>query len=254
MRTPIIAGNWKMHKSPGDAVMFVSGLRTALKDWNGVEVVVAPPFVALVPVSEALKGSKIGVAAQNVHWETAGAYTGEVSPPMLKDAGCRYVIIGHSERRTMFGETDQTVNKKVKAALKAGLKPILCIGERLEETEAGKTEEVVTRQIKGALAGVNYSESLVIAYEPVWAIGTGKAATGAQANDTIKLIRSTLAALYGKEPSQSIRIQYGGSVTATNIGEFASQPEIDGALVGGASLKAAEFLSIVEQTANAKRK
>jgi triosephosphate isomerase len=252
VRLPIIAGNWKMNTNIDQAVELAQEMRDRLDKIGGVEKVLCPPFVSLSAVGKVISGSSIKLGAQNMHFEEKGAYTGEVSPLMLAGL-CEYVILGHSERRQYFGESDEIVNRKVKAALKAGLKPILCVGERLEENEAGKTEEVVTRQIKGALAGVDFSKSLVVAYEPVWAIGTGKAASGKQANDTIKLIRSTLAALYGKESSQSIRIQYGGSVTAANIGEFISQPEIDGALVGGASLKAGEFLSIVEQTANAKR-
>jgi triosephosphate isomerase len=252
VRLPIVAGNWKMNTNIDQAVEIAQEMRGRLDKLEGVEKVLCPPFVSLSAVRKVISGSSIKLGAQNMHFEEKGAYTGEVSSLMLAGL-CEYVILGHSERRRYFGESDEIVNKKVKAALKAGLKPILCVGERLEENEAGKTEEVVTRQIKGALAGVDYSESLVIAYEPVWAIGTGKAASGAQANDTIKLIRSALAKLYGGESAQNICIQYGGSVTAANIGEFTSQPEIDGALVGGASLKAAEFLRIVDQTANAKR-
>ncbi len=187
-----------------------------------------------------------------MHFEEKGAYTGEVSPLMLAGL-CEYVILGHSERRQYFGETDEIVNKKVKAALKFGLKPILCVGERLEENEAGKAEEVVTRQVKGALVGMASPQGLVIAYEPIWAIGTGKAATAKQANTTIGLIRRIVAQLYGEPFAQAMRIQYGGSVNKANVTEFLSQPEIDGALVGGASLQAAEFVSIVEQTANIKR-
>jgi triosephosphate isomerase len=252
MRLPIIAGNWKMNTNIDQAVELAQEMRDRLDKIGGAEKVLCPPFVSLSAVGKVISGSSIKLGAQNMHFEEKGAYTGEVSPLMLAGL-CEYVILGHSERRQYFGESDEIVNKKVKAALKAGLKPILCVGERLEENETGKTEEVVTRQIRGALAAFDSSKSLVVAYEPVWAIGTGKAASGKQANDTIKLIRSTLAVLYGKESAQNIRIQYGGSVTAANIGEFISQPEIDGALVGGASLKAGDFLSIVEQTANAKR-
>jgi triosephosphate isomerase len=252
MRLPIVAGNWKMNTTIDQAVELARGMRGGLDKIEGIEKVLCPPFVSLSAVGKVISGSSIKLGAQNMYFEEKGAYTGEVSPLMLVSL-CEYVILGHSERRQYFGESDEIVNKKVKAALKAGLKPILCVGECLEENEAGKTQEVVTRQIRGALAGIGYSESLVIAYEPVWAIGTGKAASGAQANDTIKLIRSALAKLYGGGSAQNVRIQYGGSVTAANIGEFTSQPEIDGALVGGASLKAAEFLRIVEQAADAKR-
>jgi len=237
-----------MHKSPADAVMFVSGLRAALKDWNGVEVVVAPPFVALVPVSEALKGSKIGVAAQNVHWETAGAYTGEVSPPMLKDAGCRYVIIGHSERRTMFGETDQTVNKKVKASLKHGLRVIACVGESLDEREQGNTFDVIKRQISEGLEAVDTygDDRLVVAYEPVWAIGTGRTASPEQAQEVHAFIRGLLQEMFGQAKADAIRIQYGGSVKADNVDSLMAQDDIDGALVGGASLELEPFTRIVK--------
>ncbi|MBM4463429.1 MAG: triose-phosphate isomerase [Chloroflexi bacterium] len=252
MRLPVVAGNWKMNTNIDQAIELAQEMRDRLDKVRGVEKVLCPPFVSLSAVGKVISGSSIKLGAQNMYFEEKGAYTGEVSPLMLAGL-CEYVILGHSERRQYFGENDEIVNEKVKAALKAGLKPILCVGERLEENEAGRTEEVVTSQTRGALAGVGFSESLVVAYEPVWAIGTGKAASGKQANDTIRLIRSTLGKLYGKASSQSIRIQYGGSVTAANIGEFISQPDIDGALVGGASLKAGEFLSIVEQTANAKR-
>jgi len=187
-----------------------------------------------------------------MHFEERGAYTGEISPSMLKEL-CDFVILGHSERRQHFNETDQIVNEKMRAALKAGLTPILCVGERTEEKDGGKTEEVVTRQVRGALEGTQSPEGLVIAYEPVWAIGTGRAATGEGANATIAIIRNTVAQLYGEGIAQGIRILYGGSVTASNIGEFMAQPEIDGALVGGASLKAGEFVSIVEQSAAIKR-
>ena len=187
-----------------------------------------------------------------MYFEEKGAYTGEVSPLMLAGL-CEYVILGHSERRQYFGETDEIVNKKIKAALKIGLKPVLCVGEKLEENEAGKTEEVITRQVKGELDGVPASDGLVIAYEPIWAIGTGKAATAEQANTTIGLIRRTVSQLYGEQFAQAMRIQYGGSATSANIVELMSQPEIDGALVGGASLKAGEFLSMVEKAASASR-
>jgi len=252
MRLPIIAGNWKMNTTVEQAIELVQEMRGRLDKVEGVEKVLCPPFISLSAVGELIGSSSIRLGAQNLYFEEKGAYTGEVSPLMLVGL-CEYVILGHSERRHYFVETDEMVNLKVKAALKVGLKPILCVGERLEENEAGKTEEVVTRQVKGALAGIAPSEGLVVAYEPVWAIGSGKAATEEQANTTIGLIRHILSQLYGEQFSQAIRIQYGGSVTSANIAEFVAQPEIDGALVGGASLIATEFLGIVEQTAKAKR-
>jgi len=252
MRLPIIAGNWKMNTNIEQAVELVQEMKDTLDGIESVEKVLCPPFVSLSAVSGLIAGSSIKLGAQNLYFEEKGAYTGEVSPLMLAGL-CQYVIIGHSERRQYFGETDEMVNRKVKAALKAGLKPILCVGERLEENEAGKTEEVVTRQAKGALVGIDSPHELVVAYEPVWAIGTGKAATGDQANATIGLIRHVISQLYGEQFAQNLRLQYGGSVTSANIAEFICQREIDGALVGGASLKAAEFLSIVEQTAATKK-
>ena len=251
MRLPIIAGNWKMNTTVSEAVALVKAMKDRLDAISGVEKVLCPPFVSLVPVLELIRDSSIKLGAQNMYYEEKGAYTGEVSPLMIADL-CEYVILGHSERRQYFGETDEVVNKKVKAALIAGLKPIVCVGERLEENEAGKTEEVVTRQVRGAFSGIDSVPNVVIAYEPVWAIGTGKAATAAQANSTIGIIRSTIAELYGNKAAQEMRVQYGGSVTSQNIGEFIKEGEIDGALVGGASLKAEEFLGIVEQTAKAK--
>lgn len=252
MRLPIIAGNWKMNTTVDEAVALVRDMLGGLDDIGGVEKVVCPPFVSLAEVKPVLDKSSVKLGAQNLHFEEKGAYTGEVSPVMLAHM-CEYVIVGHSERRQYFGETDEIVNRKVKAALKFNLKPIMCVGETLAENEAGKTEEVVTRQVKKGLAGVDKADGLVIAYEPIWAIGTGKAATGKQANTTIGLIRRTVRELYGEDVAQGLRIQYGGSVTGANIVEFISQPEIDGGLVGGASLKAADFVSIVEQTAKTKR-
>ena len=252
MRLPIIAGNWKMNTNIEEAVKLVQEMKDRLDKVEGVEKVLCPPFVSLAPLRALLTGSSIGLGAQNMYSEEKGAYTGEVSPVMLIGL-CQYVIIGHSERRQYFAETDEIVNKKLQVALRFGLKPIVCVGERLEENEAGKTEEVVTRQVKGALAGIDAPQDLVIAYEPIWAIGTGRAATEDQANETIGLIRQVVARLYANEFAQNLRIQYGGSVTSTNIAGLMSQPEIDGALVGGASLKATEFLSIVEQSANATR-
>jgi len=249
MRLPIIAGNWKMNTTVEEAIKLVKDMQDGLDKSKGVESLLCPPFVSLTEVSKLISGSSIKLGAQNLYFEEKGAYTGEISPLMLAGL-CEYVILGHSERRQYFGETDEIVNKKIKAALKAGLKPILCVGEKLEENEAGKTEEVITRQVKGGLDGVAASEGLVIAYEPIWAIGTGKAATAEQANTTIGLIRRTVSQLYGEQFAQAMRIQYGGSATSANIVELMSQPEIDGALVGGASLKATEFLSMVEKTAN----
>ena len=252
MRLPIIAGNWKMNTTVDEAVALVRDMLGGLEDIGGVEKVVCPPFVSLAEVKPVLEKSSVKLGAQNLHFEEKGAYTGEVSPVMLAHM-CEYVIVGHSERRQYFGETDEIVNRKVKAALKFNLKPIMCVGETLGENEAGKTEEVVTRQVKKGLAGIDKAVGLVIAYEPIWAIGTGKAATGKQANATIGLIRRTVGELYGADVAQGLRIQYGGSVTGANIVEFISQPEIDGGLVGGASLKAVDFVSIVEQTAKTKR-
>lgn len=247
MRVPMIAGNWKMNTTVSEAVELVSEMRHELDEIDNIDKVICPPFISLAVVGELIKGTSIKLGAQNMYFEEKGAYTGEISPLMLADL-CELVIIGHSERRQYFNETGEMVNKKILAALGVGLKPILCIGERLEENEAGRTEEVVTGQLRSALAGVNRPNDLIIAYEPVWAIGTGKAATGKQANETIGFIRRNLAELYGKEMAQEVRILYGGSVTAANTGEFINQPEIDGALVGGASLKASEFLSIIRQT------
>ncbi|MBI2908706.1 MAG: triose-phosphate isomerase [Chloroflexi bacterium] len=252
MRIPIIAGNWKMNTTVSEAADLVRAMQAQLAALTGVERVLCPPFVSLTTVGQIIRGSAVKLGAQNMHYEEKGAYTGEVSPLMLGGL-CEYVILGHSERRQYFGETDELVNRKVKAALKAGLKPIVCVGERLDENEAGKTEEVIVREVRGGLSGVEAPTSLVIAYEPIWAIGTGKAATGPQANATISLIRRTVAQLYGDGFAEGLRVQYGGSVTAANIAEFISQPHIDGALVGGASLKAAEFVSIVEQTARIKK-
>ncbi len=252
MRIPMIAGNWKMNTTLAEASALVMEMKEGLEHIAGVEKVLCPPFLSLSLVKELLQGSSIKVGAQNMYFEEQGAYTGEISPLMLCGI-CEYVILGHSERRQYFGETDEVVNRKVKAALAAGLTPILCVGERFEEKEAERTEEVVTRQVTGALQGIESLNGMVIAYEPIWAIGTGRAATGKGANATIGIIRETVAQLYSKGIAQGIRILYGGSVTAANIAEFIGQHEIDGALVGGASLKAKEFLTIVEQTAAIKK-
>jgi triosephosphate isomerase len=252
MRTPFIAGNWKMNATLAEASALVGEMREGLDRIEGVDKVLCPPFISLAMIAELLRGTSIKIGAQNMHFEEKGAYTGEVSPLMLVDL-CQFVILGHSERRQYSGETDQIVNRKVRVALKAGLIPILCLGERLEEKEAGKTEEVVTRQVKGALDGIKSPGELVIAYEPIWAIGTGMAATPLESNDTIGLLRRTVAELNGKEVAQGMRILYGGSVTASNISGFMEQSEIDGALVGRASLKAQEFVDIVEQSAAIKK-
>jgi triosephosphate isomerase len=252
MRIPFIAGNWKMNTTATEAERLVLEMLEKLDRIEGVEKVLCPPFVSLVGISMMLQGSSVKLGAQNMYFEAKGAYTGEISPLMLREL-CEFVILGHSERRWYFKETDEIVNKKVKAALANKLKPILCVGERLEENEAGKTEEVVNRQVMGALNDIESVRDLVIAYEPVWAIGTGKAASGAQAAATIQFIRDVVAKLWNKGIAQDLRILYGGSVTSANIAEFISHPEIDGALVGGASLKAEEFVSIVEQTAEIKK-
>ena len=251
MRLPLIAGNWKMNTTVNEAMKLVREMRPRLDEIGGVEKVICPPFVSLVAVKELINASSIKLGAQNLHFEEKGAYTGEISSLMLAEL-CEFVIIGHSERRQYFHETDEVVNKKIRAALKVGLKPILCVGERLEENEAGRTEEIVSRQLSGSLSGMKELNGLVIAYEPVWAIGTGRAATGRQANDTIGFIRHNISELYGKKVAENLRILYGGSITAENIAEFIRQPEIDGALVGGASLKADQFISIVKQTSEVK--
>ena len=254
MRTPIIAGNWKMNKTVAEAIELVRELRRLVLDVEKVEMVVCPPFVALAAVADALSGSKIEVGAQNMHWEAKGAFTGEISAAMLKGL-CQYVIIGHSERLQYFGEIDATVNKRVKAALAQDLTPIVCVGEVLSQYEAGETGAVVSGQIKNGLAGLTVEQagSIVIAYEPVWAIGTGKAATGAGANSVVALsIRGPLSEMFGEKVAQAVRVQYGGSVTPANIVEFMSMPDLDGALVGGASLKAADFAEIIKGTAKAK--
>jgi len=251
MRIPFVAGNWKMNTTATEAERLVLEMLDKLDRIKGVEKVLCPPFVSLVAVNMMLHSSSIKLGGQNMYFETKGAYTGEISPVMLSEL-CEFVILGHSERRGYFGETDEIVNKKVKTALANELKPILCVGERLAENETGKTEEVINRQVTAALNGIEPVRDLAIAYEPVWAIGTGKAASSAQAAATIQSIRDVVAKLWNKSIAQDLRILYGGSVTSANIAEFISHPEIDGALVGGASLKAEEFVSIVEQTAEIK--
>ncbi|MDH4067700.1 MAG: triose-phosphate isomerase [Dehalococcoidia bacterium] len=253
MRIPMIAGNWKMNTTATEAERLVLEMLERLDRIEGVEKVLCPPFVSLVAISMMLQNSSIQLGAQNMYFEAKGAYTGEISPLMLSEL-CEFVILGHSERRWYFGETDEIVNKKVGAALTNKLKPILCVGERLEENEAGKTDEVVNRQVRAGLKDIEPVREFVIAYEPVWAIGTGKAASGKQAAVTIEFIRDVVGKLWNRSTAQDLRILYGGSVTSANIVEFLSRPEIDGALVGGASLKAEEFVGIVEKTAEIKKR
>lgn len=244
MRKAIIAGNWKMNNTASEGVALVKAIAPLVKDAT-CDVVVCVPAIDIPAVSEALKGTNIMLGAENVHFAEKGAYTGEISAAMLKEYGVKYVIIGHSERRQYFGETDETVNKRTLTALKAGLTPIVCVGETLEERETGKTEEVLYRQIKEGLNGVEDITALVVAYEPVWAIGTGKTATAAQANETIGFIRKTLGELFCEKCAAKVRIQYGGSMNAGNCKELMAQEEIDGGLIGGASLKADDFATIV---------
>jgi triosephosphate isomerase len=246
-RLPFIAGNWKMNKTVGEAIDVVRQLKASISGMEGVEVAVAPPFTALYAVHKELEGSSIRLAAQNLFWEEKGAYTGEVSPPMLKELGCQYVILGHSERRQFFGETDETVNRKMKAALGQDLKAIFCIGETLKEREEGKTFSVIERQVTGGLKDIGKEEMkrIVVAYEPVWAIGTGKTATPEQAEEVHRFIRERLEKLYSRGIAEEVRIQYGGSVTPENIKGLMNQKNIDGALVGGASLKSDTFSKIV---------
>lgn len=253
MRVPLIAGNWKMHATLDEAIKLVSYMRIELDKTESVEKVICPPFIFLVPLKDLVKGSSIRLGAQNMYFEEKGAFTGEISPAMLAEL-CQYVILGHSERRKYFGEANGLINNKVKAAFRFGLIPILCVGERLEENEAGKTEEVINQQITSAFVDIFPSTSMVIAYEPVWAIGTGKAATVEQARSTITFIRSIVASLWDVNIAQKIRILYGGSVTQENISQFMAQVEIDGALVGGASLKGEEFVSITKQTSLIKNR
>jgi triosephosphate isomerase len=247
-RRGFIAGNWKMNKTPDEAKVLAEAVKAALAGVTKADVALCPPFVALHAVGSALKGSPLGLGAQNVHWEKSGAFTGEVSAQMLSACGCRYAIIGHSERRQYFGETDETVNKRLKAALAGNLKPIVCVGELLKERESGVTESVVKRQIEGAFKGLTAAEMapVTVAYEPVWAIGTGKTATPQQAQEVHAFIRGLLKNLFGAGTAEALRVQYGGSVTAANAQELLSQPDIDGALVGGASLKVEDFAQIVK--------
>ena len=242
----VIAGNWKMNKTPAEATELIEAIKPLVKDAS-CDVVVGVPFVDLSAALEAVKGSNIGVAAQNCHWEKSGAYTGEISASMLKAMGVGYVILGHSERRTYFGDTDITVQKRMRAALDEGLTVILCVGEYLEQREQGITGEICAMQTKIALGGVSKEElaRVIIAYEPVWAIGTGRTATAEQANEVCALIRETVAGLYDQEAAEAVTIQYGGSMNAANAAELLAQSDVDGGLIGGASLKAPDFATIV---------
>ena len=244
MRRPIIAGNWKMNNTAKEGVALIEALKPLVSDAN-CDVVVCVPAIDIPAAAEALKGRNIALGAQNVHFAPKGAYTGEISADMLKEYGVAYVIIGHSERRQYFGETDETVNKRTLAALAAGLIPIVCIGETLEEREGGRTEAVLDRQIEEGMKGIDDISKIVIAYEPIWAIGTGKTATAEQANETIGFIRKTCAEVFCPKCAEKVRIQYGGSMNAKNCKELMAMPEIDGGLIGGASLKAPDFSAIV---------
>ncbi len=243
MPTPLVAGNWKMNTTLAEAVDLASAMRDPLDAIQGVEKVICPPFISLKAVKDVLDGSSSRVGAQNMHYEERGAFTGEVSPRMVADL-CQYVILGHSERRQRFWETDEVVNRKVRAALAVGLRPILCVGEGLEEREEGLAESVVTAQLHGALSRVSSVDALAVAYEPIWAIGTGVAATGEAAETIMGAIRRALAEAYGDAEAQQVPLLYGGSVTPDNVAEFASQPNVNGALVGGASLNAESFVGI----------
>ena len=247
MRKPVIAGNWKMYKTIAEAVDFIEKIKPVAAQAGHCEVIVAPPFTALAAAAAAAKGSKVAVAAQNCHWDKEGAHTGDISTLMLRDAGCTHVIIGHSERRHDCGETDEQVNKKVKAALAAGLSPIVCVGEMLSEREKDETEVVLKRQFVGGLAGLTPADfsRIMIAYEPVWAIGTGRTATPEMAGEAHRYLRGLTRQLFGESDAEGVRILYGGSVKPDNVGGLMAQEEIDGALVGGASLKVESFSALV---------
>ena len=244
-RMRVIAGNWKMHTTLDEAIELVSEMRYGLDEIEGVEKIICPPFISLARIKELVSGSTLKVGAQDVFYEDKGAFTGEISAPMLSDL-CQYVIIGHSERRAYFHESDETVKRKLQAAMRHGLKPILCVGENLSQNDAGATESVIREEMVRGLDGIT-SSNLLIAYEPIWAIGTGRAATPAHAQKVMAFIRGLFAEIFNPEAAAELPLLYGGSVTAENIGEFLAQPDIDGALVGGASLKPAQFLSIVRQ-------
>ncbi|ANE46857.1 triosephosphate isomerase [Paenibacillus swuensis] len=247
MRKPIIAGNWKMFKTIAESVAFVNEVK-GKAEVSGVESVLCAPYTNLPALVEAVKGTEIKVGAQNMHWEENGAFTGEISGVMLKDLGVHYVILGHSERRQYFAETDETVNKKTLAAFNYGITPIVCVGEKLEEREAGQTKEVCRVQTEGALKGLSAEQAAqtVIAYEPIWAIGTGKSSTADDANEVIAYIREVVKSLYNEQTAEALRIQYGGSVKPNNVSEYMQQSDIDGALVGGASLEPASYIALVE--------
>ncbi len=251
MKRWFVAGNWKMNKKRDEARAFAKEIADFSKDVGGGDIVIAPPFTVLKEVNDILSGTNVGLAGQNCHYEEKGAYTGEISPLMLKDAGCTYVILGHSERRKYFFETDEIINKKVRAALSCGLKPIICVGETEEERDLGITEYVIGIQLKKALRDIGYWEEIIIAYEPVWAIGTGRNATPDQAEEAQKFIRDVLCLIYG-EKGKGIRILYGGSVTPENIGDLIVMDNVDGVLVGGASLKSDSFIGIISKVAELK--
>jgi triosephosphate isomerase len=250
MRTPFIAGNWKMYKTVFETVTYIKEFRQLAQDVTGVEIVLAVPFTAVHGAAEAARNSNVGIGAQDVHWEAQGAFTGEISAPMLAEAGAEYVIIGQSERRTLFGDTDETVNRKLHAAVAAGLTPIVCIGETLAEREENRTFDVLRTQVEGSLRGVAAEQlsRLVVAYEPVWAIGTGRTATPAQAGEAHAFVRERLREGWGAEAADPCHIIYGGSVKPDNIGELIAQPHVDGALVGGASLDVQAFFDIVSRS------
>ena len=247
MRKAIIAGNWKMNKTPDEARALVEELIPLVADAE-CDVVVCPPFVDLCPVSKAIKGTNIHLGAQNIHWAKSGAFTGEISADMLKKCGVEYAIVGHSERRQYFGETDATVNMRAKAALENGITPIICVGESLEQRERGETDEFVASQVRGALEGISADDArrVVIAYEPIWAIGTGRTATAEMAEETIIVIRKTLRSIFGNDAAETVRIQYGGSMNPQNAASLMAMENIDGGLIGGASLKAEDFSKVVK--------
>ena len=247
MRKAIIAGNWKMNKTPDEARALVEALIPLVADAE-CEVVVCPPFVDLCPVSKAIKGTNIHLGAQNIHWAKSGAFTGEISADMLKKFGVEYAIVGHSERRQYFGETDATVNMRAKAALENGITPIICVGESLEQRERGETDEFVASQVRGALEGISADDArrIVIAYEPIWAIGTGRTATAEMAEETITVIRKALRSIFGNDAAETVRIQYGGSMNPQNAASLMAMENIDGGLIGGASLKAEDFSKVVK--------
>ena len=253
MRTPFVAANWKMHKTVREALAYATTLREQVGESPGVEIVIAPPFTALHAVAAALLGTSVGIAGQDLHWEPQGAFTGEVSAAMLREAGAAYVIIGHSERRQLFGETDENVNTKIRAAIGSGLTPILCVGETLDQRESNQTYEILDRQLARGLAYVSASDAstLVVAYEPIWAIGTGRNATPAQAQEAHVHIRQQLTQAFGDDLAATARVIYGGSVKTANVAELSAQPDVDGALVGGASLDADSFAEIVARSRTA---